>query len=330
MTAQDRRVWGLIVVLAAALIGILITGQALLDIRFDYTLQIVALGGALLGALSGLLGTFAVLRQQAMMGDALSHAALPGVAVAFLLVGRDLGALLTGAAVSGWLGVLFVRAVTRSTRIKQDAAMGIVLTVWFAAGIALLTYIQGRSDASQAGLDHFIFGQAAGMRADDVRLMLAAGAVMLLIVAVLWKEIKLVTFDMAFAHSVGLRTRAIDLILSSLIVVVIVLGLRLVGVILMVSLLIAPAVAARQWTHRLSQMVVLSGLFGAFSGAVGAIVSAVDVDIPTGPMIIVVASILAFISILFAPERGVLWTVLKNRRDRRQYRVSAIGSQGGL
>lgn len=327
MTAQDRRVWGLIAVLGAALLGLLLAGQALLDIRFDYTLQIVALGGALLGALSGLLGTFAVLRQQAMMGDALSHAALPGVAVAFLLAGRDLGALLTGAAVSGWLGVLFVRAVTRSTRLKQDAVMGIVLTVWFAFGIALLTYIQGRSDASQAGLDHFIFGQAAGIRAADVQLIAAAGAVMLLIVAALWKEIKLVTFDIAFAHSVGLRTRVIDLILSTLIVVVIVLGLRLVGVILMVSLLIAPAVAARQWTHRLSQMVVLSGLFGAFSGAVGAIISAVDVDIPTGPMIIVVASILAFVSILFAPERGVLWTLLKNRRDRRQYRAGAARPQ---
>lgn len=327
MTAQDRRVWGLIAVLGAALLGLLLAGQALLDIRFDYTLQIVALGGALLGALSGLLGTFAVLRQQAMMGDALSHAALPGVAVAFLLAGRDLGALLTGAAVSGWLGVLFVRAVTRSTRLKQDAVMGIVLTVWFAFGIALLTYIQGRSDASQAGLDHFIFGQAAGIRAADVQLIAAAGAVMLLIVAALWKEIKLVTFDIAFAHSVGLRTRVIDLILSTLIVVVIVLGLRLVGVILMVSLLIAPAVAARQWTQRLSQMVVLSGLFGAFSGAVGAIISAVDVDIPTGPMIIVVASILAFVSILFAPERGVLWTLLKNRRDRRQYRAGAARPQ---
>jgi manganese/zinc/iron transport system permease protein len=327
MNAQDRRVWGLIAVLGAALLGLLLAGQALLDIRFDYTLQIVALGGALLGALSGLLGTFAVLRQQAMMGDALSHAALPGVAVAFLLAGRDLGALLTGAAVSGWLGVLFVRAVTRSTRLKQDAVMGIVLTVWFAFGIALLTYIQGRSDASQAGLDHFIFGQAAGIRAADVQLIAAAGAVMLLIVAALWKEIKLVTFDIAFAHSVGLRTRVIDLILSTLIVVVIVLGLRLVGVILMVSLLIAPAVAARQWTQRLSQMVVLSGLFGAFSGAVGAIVSAVDVDIPTGPMIIVVASILAFVSILFAPERGVLWTLLKNRRDRRQYRTGAARPQ---
>jgi manganese/zinc/iron transport system permease protein len=327
MTAQDRRVWGLIAVLGAALLGLMLAGQALLDIRFDYTLQIVALGGALLGALSGLLGTFAVLRQQAMMGDALSHAALPGVAVAFLLAGRDLGALLTGAAISGWLGVLFVRAVTRSTRLKQDAVMGIVLTVWFAFGIALLTYIQGRADASQAGLDHFIFGQAAGIRAADVQLIAAAGAVMLLIVAVLWKEIKLVTFDIAFAHSVGLRTRLIDLILSTLIVVVIVLGLRLVGVILMVSLLIAPAVAARQWTQRLSQMVVLSGIFGAFAGAVGAIISAVDVDIPTGPMIIVVASILAFASILFAPERGVLWTLLKSRRDRRQYRAGTARPQ---
>jgi manganese/zinc/iron transport system permease protein len=300
--------------LAVMLAFILITDR-FFNIRYDYTLLIVAAGGSILGLLSGVIGSFAVLRQQSLMGDALSHAALPGVAIAFMLVGRQMGALLIGAAIASWLGAQFIRAVTSTTRIKQDAAMGITLAAWFALGLALLTVIQGQQDASQAGLAHFIFGQAASIRLDTLLTVAAAGGVILLITALFWKELKLLTFDPVFASTV-MRTQPVEALLSTLIVAVIVMGLQVAGVILMVGLLIAPAVAARQWSRRLDQMVILAGLFGAFAGGSGAIISATDSGLPTGPLIIIMASIVVAISLLFAPERGIVWTVWKQRRER--------------
>ena len=313
---SDRRIWLLIT--ATALIAALFIpfSQLVLHVEYDYTLRTVALGGALLGIVSGVLGCFAVLRRQSLLGDALSHAALPGVAIAFLLAGRDLGLLLIGAGVTSWLGVWFIRLVTGTTRIKQDAAMGIVLAAWFAAGIALLVYIQARPDASQAGLDTFIFGQAAAIIERDVRLIAAVGAVSFIVLALFWKEFKLITFDPEFAGANGFRVNLLSMTLSTLIVVAIVLGLQLAGVILMVGMLIASGIAARQWTNQLGQMVILSAVFGAFAGGAGAIVSAVDADIPTGPLIVVVAFLLVALSLV--------WTLLRQRSDRRRFAAQTI------
>lgn len=317
LSAADRRVWGLIGVIA--LLGLLLIpfSQAVLNVEYDYTLRTVALGGAVLGVVSGVLGCFAVLRRESLIGDALSHAALPGVCIAFLIAGRDLGVLLVGAGIASWLGVYFISLLTGMTRLKQDAAMGIVLTAWFAAGIALLTYIQARPDASQAGLSNFIFGQAAAMVERDVQLISAVGLVAFLVLALFWKEFKLITFDPAFAAANGFRVQFFSLLLSTLIVVAVVLGLQLAGVILMVGMLIAPGIAARQWTHKLEQMVILAAVFGAFAGGTGAVLSAVDRNLPTGPMIIVVAFLLVLISICFAPGRGLIWSLLRQRADRR-------------
>ena len=321
---EDRTVWLLIggVLLLALLF--LPFSQLVLGVRYDYTLRTVALGGALLGVVSGVLGSFAVLRQQSLMGDALSHAALPGVAIAFLLAGRELAFLLIGAFIASWLGVLFIRAVTTTTRIKQDAAMGIVLAAWFAAGIALLAYIQARPDASQAGLDTFIFGQAASIVESDVRLIAIVGTLSFAVLALFWKEFKLLTFDAEFAGANGVRVSILNMLLSTLIVVAIVLGLQLAGVILMVGMLIAPGIAARQWTNKLTQMVVLAAIFGAFAGGVGAIISAVDTDIPTGPMIIVVAFLIVLLSIGLAPGRGLVWRTLRQRGDRRRFAAQTV------
>jgi manganese/zinc/iron transport system permease protein len=282
-------------------------------VEYTYTLQVVALGGALLGVVSGVLGCFAVLRQESLMGDALSHAALPGVALGFLIAGRELSVLLIGAGLAAWLGILTINAIIRTTRIKQDAAMGIVLTAWFALGLMLLTYIQGRSDASQAGLDKFIFGQAAAIVQKDVELVSVVGVIALLMLAAFWKELKLMTFDHEFARANGYPVRFLDLLLNTLIVVAIVMGLQLAGVILM-----APGVAARQWTNRLGQMVVLAAVFGAFAGGAGATLSAVEVGLPTGPLIIVVASLMVFVSIMLAPGRGVIWSLWKQQQDRQR------------
>ncbi len=322
---RDQRVIGVIAVLALVAILFIGVSQTAWGIQYDYTLRTVALGGALLGVLTGVLGCFAVLRRESLIGDAISHAALPGVGVAFLVAGRDLGALLIGAGVASWLGVQCVNAITRTTRLKQDTALGIVLAAWFAAGIALLAYIQSTPNASQAGLDKFIFGQAAAMLESDVRLIAAAGGVALVMIVLFWKEFKLVTFDPEFAQANGFRVRFITALLSTLIVLAIILGLQVAGVILMVGMLIAPATAARQWTDRLDVMLVLSAACGAFAGGIGAIISAVSTNVPTGPMIIVVASILVALSIAFAPGRGFVWTLLRKRADRRRFAVPTIG-----
>lgn len=301
-------VWGVIAVISLMSVLFVPFSAMAWGVNYDYTLRIVALGGVLLGVISGVMGTFAVLRQQSLMGDALSHAALPGVAVAFLLFGRELGVLLIGAGIASWLAILFINALTSTTRIKQDTAMVIALASWFALGMALLTFIQGSGNASQAGLDKFIFGQAAAIVERDVQLILIVGGVCFGVIALLWKELKLLVFDRDFAQANGFPSRTLDLLLSTMIVVAVVLGLQLAGVILMVGLLIAPPIAARQWTQRLSQMVVLSGVFGGFSGGVGAIISAIDVNLPTGPFIIIVAFSLVVFSLLFAPQRGLVWS----------------------
>lgn len=316
----ERRVWQMIAALLALGVVILPLSQALFGLRLTYTVRVVALGGSLLGALSGAVGCFAVLRRESLLGDALSHAALPGVAIGFLLAGRQLGALLVGAGIASWLGLRLVAAILRTTRLKQDAALGIVLASFFAAGIALLTYIQSLPDASQAGLDSFIFGQAAAIIESDIALLGGVGLAVMVVLALLWKEFKLLTFDADFASAAGMRGGLVDALLSTLIVITIVLGLQLAGVILMVGMLIAPAIAARQWTHSLEQMVLLAAALGAFAGGSGAVISALDSDIPTGPMIIVVAFALVALSITLAPGRGVLWNQLRQRQNRRHFR----------
>jgi manganese/zinc/iron transport system permease protein len=316
---NNRRVWVMLGVVVALMLAFIPFSQSALGVNFTYTVRIVALGGALLGMVSGVVGSFAVLRHESLMGDALSHAALPGVGIAFLLAGRELGVLLVGAGIASWLGVQFIRALIATTRIKQDTAMGIVLAAWFAGGIAILAYIQGQGSANQAGLDSFIFGQAASMIESDVQLISGVGMVVFIVLALFWKEFKLITFDIDFAQANGFRVRFLNTLLSTLIVVAVVLGLQLAGVVLMVGMLIAPGIAARQWTHQLGHMVLLAGAFGALSGQVGAILSAVAADIPTGPMMIVVAFSIVMLSITLAPQRGLLWTWLQRRRDRKRF-----------
>jgi manganese/zinc/iron transport system permease protein len=289
-----------------------------MDLLFDYTFRTVALGAAFLGVVSGVLGSFAVLRRQGLLGDALAHAALPGVCVAFVLSGSKASlVLLAGAAVAGWLGALALIRITRSTRISEDSALGIVLSTFFAAGIMMLTAINRSGDATQAGLDKFLFGQAAAIIGDDVLTMALLGGGALLIVALLYKEFKLITFDAAFAASLGINAGPLGILLTALVVIAIVIGLKTVGVVLMASLLIGPAVAARQWTNRLSMMLVLSGLFGAASGFIGAAISFADDGLPTGPMVILVLTTIVLLSLFLAPERGLFFEFLRRRSTRR-------------
>lgn len=289
------------------------------DIIYDYTLRNVALGSALLGLVGGVLGTFAVLRRQGLLGDALAHAALPGIALAFMLTGSKAPlVLMLGAAISGWIGTLIILRIVADTRLSEDAALGIVLTSFFGLGIVFLTHIQHSGNASQAGLDRYLFGQAATLVQENVVTMAVLGTIALSVVALLFKEFKLLSFDPEFAASIGYPTNRLNVLLTSLIVIAVVIGLQTVGVVLMAAMLIAPAAAARQWTNRLGTMIVLSALFGAAAGVAGAVISVQARRIPTGPMVILAVTVIVIISILFAPERGVVWESLRRRRLRRQ------------
>jgi manganese/zinc/iron transport system permease protein len=295
------------------------------DLIFDYTLRTVALGSALLGLVSGVLGAFAVLRRQSLLGDAISHAALPGVAIAFLVTGsKEAIYLVLGALVAGWLGTLLVMHVTQHTRIKSDAALGIVLAVFFGFGLLLLTFIQRMPDAAKAGLDKFLFGQAATLLGRDVITMAVLGGLALVLVGLFWKEFKVLSFDPEFAASAGLPVRFLEVLLTTLTVIAIVVGLQTVGVVLMSAMLVAPAAAARQWTERLNVMVPLSGTFGAFVGMLGAITSSAVEHLPTGPTIVVYMSIVVVLSLLFAPGRGLLARSRRRGQQKWQFAMEAL------
>jgi manganese/zinc/iron transport system permease protein len=288
-----------------------------IPIHFDYTLMIVGIGAALLGSVSGALGSYAVLRRQSLLGDAISHAALPGIAIAFLLTGSKAPLILVlGAAIVGWLGTLLILSIVRLTRIKYDSALAIVLSTFFGFGLVLHTLIQRTGNANQAGLDTFLFGQAATILARDVLTIGILGGVAIIIMLIFWKELKLLIFDEGFAASIGLPIRALDILLTSLLVIAIVLGLQAVGAVLMSAMLVAPAVAARQWTNRLSLMIFLAAGFGALAGVSGTIISSTAARIPTGPTIVLCATVLVGISIAFAPNRGLLWNRMRQQRNR--------------
>jgi len=295
------------------------------DLFGNYTLRTVGMGAAFLGIVNGVLGSFAVLRKQSLLGDAISHAALPGIALAFLLTGSKATiVLLLGAAAAGWVGTLLVMNIVKNTRVKYDSALGLVLSVFFGFGLVLLTYIQRMPVASQAGLDTFLFGQAATLLARDVSTIAILGLAVLLIVLAIWKEFKLLCFDPDFALSLGFPVRRLDVLLITLLVTSIVIGLQTVGVVLMSAMVVAPAAAARQWTDRLGVMVVISAFFGALAGVGGALVSSLAARLPAGPTIVLCLTAIVIVSLLAAPNRGVVWRWARERVNRNLLQTEAV------
>lgn len=291
----------------------------------DYTIRNVVLGALVLGLISGTLSAFAVLRKQSLLGDTVSHAALPGVILAFIVTGQRAPLpLMIGAVIAGWIGTLFVLLVTSQTRIKQDSAQGVVLAVFFGVGMALLSWVLRQNNAEHAGLDKFLFGKAAATIAEDVLVMAAVGALTLLLVGLFWKEFKLISFDPGYAASLGLRVGGLNVLLTSLIVIAVVIGLQMVGVVLMSAMIVAPGVAARQWTDRLGVMVGLSALFGGLAGVAGALISSLQSQLPTGPVIVLVISAIVAISLLLAPNRGLIWEWARRQRSRQQLQTAAV------
>jgi len=294
----------------------------------DYTLRTISLGTAILGAICGMLGSFAVLRKQSLLGDAISHAALPGIAIAFLITGtKETNVLLIGALISGLIGAFWIRGITKRTHLKSDTALGLILSIFFGFGMLLLTYIQKQPNANQSGLDKFLFGQAATLLARDVWFMASVTLVCLLVLLLFWKEFKIMLFDIDYAKTLGFNVKTIDLLITSFIVLAIVLGLQTVGVVLMSAMLLAPAAAARQWTNSLGIMVVLAAIFGATSGVLGTAISASQNNLSTGPVIVLVAATFVVFSFVFSPSRGLLFRQIrfvKNRKDLQLHKTLAF------
>jgi manganese/zinc/iron transport system permease protein len=285
----------------------------------DANVRAVLAGSALLGAGAGAIGTFALLRRQALLGDALAHATLPGVCLAFLATGsKHPLVLLTGASVTGWLGTLAVHGIVGRTRIKEDAALALTLSVFFGAGIVLLTQIQRSGAAAQAGLDKFLFGQAASLVRADVALLSGVTVLLLAGVVLAFRELRLVSFDAGFARAVGLPVTVLEGLLATFTTLAVTVGLQLVGVVLMSALLVTPAAAARYWTDRLSRMVMLAAAFGAIAGVLGTLVSLVAPRMPTGPWTVVAVTAVFAVSLLAAPRRGLLARALRQWQLRRR------------
>jgi manganese/zinc/iron transport system permease protein len=293
--------------------------QALL-LQSGYNAALVSIGAALLGVAAGGVGTFIFLRKRSLVSDAIAHATLPGVGLAFILMvalggdGRSLVGLMLGSALSAWTGLLLVEWITRRTRLSEDAAIGAVLSVFFGFGIVLLTVIQTLSTGRQAGLQSFLLGSTAGMLYQDAVVIAVAGAAAALAVFTLRRPMTLVGFDAEYAAAIGINVPRTDLAMMALALVVTVIGLKVVGLILIVAMLIIPPVTARFWTERSDHLTLIAAAVGGLSAYIGAGLSAAAPRIPTGPIIVLICFAMFTASLLLAPKRGVLASMLNYRR----------------
>lgn len=278
----------------------------------DYNTRVVVLGATLLGLGAGVVGSFTLMRKRALIGDALSHATLPGIAIAFLIAtqfgfdGKSLPILLLGAAASGAVGVGSILMIRRYTRLKEDAALGIVLSVFFGAGVALLGIVQQMPNGHAAGLESFIYGKTAAMLARDAALIGGVSAACLGVSMLLFKELALLCFDSGFAASRGYPVGWLDAVLMTMVVLVTIVGLQAVGLVLMIALLVIPPASARFWTEDLRRMAVIAGGLGAASCFVGALISATYPKLPSGATIVLTAAAAFLVSSLFGTARGVV------------------------
>lgn len=293
----------------------------IITFQAGYNTNIVLIGSTLLGFGAGLVGIFTLLRRRALISDAVSHATLPGIGIGFLCAlwlgwneGRHLPTLLLGAALSGMIGIFCVQWIRQKTRLNEDVAIGTVLSVFYGGGIVILSYIQTLGTGSRAGLDSFLLGQAAAMNQQEAFLIVIASLTVIVATLLFFKELFAVCFDDNFASGSGMPVSAIDLLLMSLMLVIVCIGLKTVGLILIIALLIIPPVSARFWTEKISLMALLSSLFGAFSCFTGTAISAYQPNMPTGSVIVLSAAAIFIVSLLLAPARGII--SLKLRKER--------------
>ncbi|MGI6787572.1 MAG: metal ABC transporter permease [Acholeplasmataceae bacterium] len=271
----------------------------------------VLITSVVLGFLAGSFGVFIVLKKQALVGDAIAHSALPGVVLTFIIFqSKSLEILLIGAALSGFLSILIFNFIKKYSKIKNDATLAILLAGFFGFGRMLLSLVQRSNNAGAAGLESFIFGQAATILLKDMYLTITTAVLVNVVIMLFWKELKIHIFNPEYFKSLGFNSRFLDIIFSILIVIVVVSGIHMVGVVLISALLVAPAVAARQWHHKFSINYLLAGIIGSVSGFMGVLL-ADHLNLPPGPMIIVVLSVITILSLLLS-KKGIIIKTINN------------------
>jgi manganese/zinc/iron transport system permease protein len=277
-----------------------------------YNTTVVMLGAGALGIAAGAVGVFAMLRRRALVADAVAHATLPGIAAAFIVAaalgipGRSPMVLMVGAAIAAVLALAAIQALARVSRVTEDTATAAVLASTFGLGLALLSIVQSLRTGGQAGLDAYIFGSTAGMLESEAYAMAALAAACVVALALVFKELAAVAFDPSFATASGLSVARLDGVVALLSLATVVIGLRVVGLVLIVALLVIPPAAARFWSDRLGVVVAVSAAFGAVSAFLGAAISAVAPDVPTGATIVIVGAALFVFSVVFGSARGLL------------------------
>ena len=285
----------------------------------DPNVRFVTFGSIILTATAATVGTFTFLRKKALVGDAVAHAVLPGICLAFLISGtKNPVYLIIGAFITGWLALVLIDYISGKSRIKEDTAIGLILAVFFGIGIFILTIIQKTGRAAQTGLDQFLFGKAASLVGEDLISFGIVAFILLLALLIFFKEFTILSFDEEYAKVLGLPTRRLELLLTTLTVMAVVIGIQAVGVVLMAAMLITPAAAARFWTDKLMVMIILAAIFGAVSGVFGAFISYAAPSMPTGPWIVLVVSFIAFFSFLMAPKKGILYKMFKRYRFQKR------------
>lgn len=287
----------------------------------QYSFIVVAIGTVLLAISTGIVGTISILKGQSLIGDAVGHASLPGIILAFMISGQKNSVfLMLGAILAGIIAFILIQAISESSKIEADTAMAIILSAMFGLGLVLKSYIQGNSKyqkASQSGLASYIFGQAAYILKEDVIIILTVSLISLILFIIYYKEIKVYVFDTVYAHTIGINSRLLSLLIMIITMLLIAAGLKAVGAILISSMLITPAVTGLQWSKRYEIVLIIAAFTGAFSAFVGTYMSTVLQGFSTGPSIILIMSAIALLSVLFSPK-GVISMLINRNKIRKE------------
>ncbi|SDU78045.1 metal ABC transporter permease [Arcanobacterium phocae] len=304
----------------------------LIEFFSDHTFRMVFFGTMTIGFVAGALGSFAYLRKQSMISDVISHSALPGTLAAFLFTvvilqsdGRNMLALIIGAVIVGTSAVLFTHWIVRNSKVHVDSAMAVTLSLFFGAGMLLMRIISDGAFPGKGGIQDYLFGNASTITKSDFYTSLAVGGIALAIVAIFWKEFAARTFDPIHASMMGIRGKVIDTLMFAAIVIASVIGVRAVGLVVMIAFVITPPAAARQWTSRLGTMVMLSALIGAAGSGIGAYLAVTLGKVPTGPMIVIVLFTIFVISLIFSPRRSLVMQIISRRRARTKLKNYLLG-----
>ena len=285
----------------------------------DPNVRYVVLGTMLLTSSAALVGSFALLKKKALVGDAIAHAVLPGICLAFMLTGtKHLIYLTLGAFITGWVSLLLMDVLTTRSKIKEDTAIALILSVTFGIGTLLLSIIQNSGNAAQVGLNNYLFGKAAAMLGEDLLMLTILSLLIISTLLLFLKEFTLVAFDKAFAQAIGLPVKRLEFLFTSLTVLAVIIGIRAVGIVLMAAMLITPAAAARFWTDRLTKMLLLAAILGIIAGLMGSFLSYTAPGMPTGPWIVMTITLIAYISFLFAPKKGFIARKLQQARHQQK------------